>query len=420
MVFDVKQVMRPRMPVSAAELERVLERHELYLERRPGGQRALLAYRDLSGCDLRRKNLSEADLSATFLIGTKLLDANLTGAILFGSNLSRADLRNAILVRADLRGAVLRGADLTGADLFDADLRDGRLAVMTRSGDLRDVAIQESALIDSMSRPLAAGAEPYEVISYARDPHTDFTGAVMRSCNLTGADLRRVRLAGADLEGANLSGADLYAANLHDVIPTRPVAAPANADGAEFDSALAEAPAAAPVARTADSLDFLLSEHERWARSNGHEGRQLDASGWDLRQAPPLTGADLAGIEAREAIFCGLNLNNIGLQAAQLAGADLRCCSLMGADLRGVNLKFANLANADLRDCRLGPLALPGNRRVVSRLDRADLRRADLRGADLGHAVFARADLSAADCRETRITGIDLEGATLAGTLGLG
>ena len=126
------------------------------------------------------------------------------------------------------------------------------------------------------------------------------------------------------------------------------------------------------------------------SRRQGREGSQLDLSGFDLRNAPPLAGTELAALKASDSIFYGLNLAGIGFAAAQLDRADLRSCNLRGADLRGVSLKGARLTNSDMRDCRLGPLVVNEGQRIVSRLDRAILRNVDLRGADLDAGRVAR------------------------------
>ena len=79
------------------QLKNVLELHQKWINKEPGGK----------GANLRGANLRGADL----------LEANLWGA----------DLREANLREADLRGADLRGADLRGADLREADLRGADL-----------------------------------------------------------------------------------------------------------------------------------------------------------------------------------------------------------------------------------------------------------------------------------------------------
>ena len=84
------------------ELRKIIEKHEKWLKREGGGERANLCDADLCGADL-----CDADLR----------DANLRGA-----DLRDANLRDAYLCDADLRGANLRGADLRGANLRGADL----------------------------------------------------------------------------------------------------------------------------------------------------------------------------------------------------------------------------------------------------------------------------------------------------------
>ena len=131
--------MRPRVKMSQAELDEIVRLHHMYQIARPGGLRALLSYRDLSGLNLSGKNLSDADFSGAHLIGCNLSQANFQHSNFFGCNLSKANFRGATLIRADLRGACLRGTDLTGANLFDCDLRDGRIAVRDRKGGFTDL-----------------------------------------------------------------------------------------------------------------------------------------------------------------------------------------------------------------------------------------------------------------------------------------
>jgi uncharacterized protein YjbI with pentapeptide repeats len=86
---------------------------------------------DLSGIDLRTR-----DLQSFYLYGKRLRHANLAGADLSYANLSHADLRGADLTDtalfsanlsgADLRGARMLGTDLANAYLCGADLRGAR------------------------------------------------------------------------------------------------------------------------------------------------------------------------------------------------------------------------------------------------------------------------------------------------------
>ena len=79
------------------ELQNILKKHQLWLDRKPGGERANLK-------------------------GAILFEANLEGVNLKYANLERADLREANLERANLKEADLREANLFGANLREANL----------------------------------------------------------------------------------------------------------------------------------------------------------------------------------------------------------------------------------------------------------------------------------------------------------
>lgn len=81
-------------------IQKVLKKHEMWLNGEKGGERA---------------NFSNADLTSV-----KLMGVNLKGADLWNANLRGADLRYANLEDADLTGSNLRNADLRGANLCDA------------------------------------------------------------------------------------------------------------------------------------------------------------------------------------------------------------------------------------------------------------------------------------------------------------
>ena len=128
----------------------------------PGPKNAALALTlslqpDLTGADLRGR-----DLSDMYLSGKPLTQANLEYADLSGTDLTGASLQGARADWAQFDRANLRGADLTGASLFDATL-DG--ADLTR----------------------------------AKLRRTDLTGATIEGALLCNADLRATRLDG--LEG---------------------------------------------------------------------------------------------------------------------------------------------------------------------------------------------------------------------------
>ena len=109
-----------------AALEKILQRHQLWLSNEPDGKRADLSGADLGGSNLSVANLRGADLGGADLGGADLGGANLSWADLSGADLRGADLGWANLSWADLSGADLRGADLGGANLRGADLRGAK------------------------------------------------------------------------------------------------------------------------------------------------------------------------------------------------------------------------------------------------------------------------------------------------------
>lgn len=147
---------------TSGELEKILAKHEAWLNNEKGGERADLSYADLCRTNLRQAKLSRADLRYANLCGANLRGALLSYANLSGANLRAADLYGVSLCRTDLRRAKL-WADLSYADLRGADLRDANLR----------------------------GA----LLSYAD----------LRGANMSGADLRRTYLLGTNLSNANLT-----------------------------------------------------------------------------------------------------------------------------------------------------------------------------------------------------------------------
>src|ERR1039457_6179330 len=91
--------------VTQAELNEIIRRHNMFLTARPGGARAVIKDKDLSGLSFMGQNLSQADLTGCIFIGADLANANFESATLFGCDFTHASMANARMVRADMRGA---------------------------------------------------------------------------------------------------------------------------------------------------------------------------------------------------------------------------------------------------------------------------------------------------------------------------
>jgi uncharacterized protein YjbI with pentapeptide repeats len=124
---------------------------------------------------------------------------------------------------------------------------------------------------------------------------------------------------------------------------------------------------------------------------------------------PDLSGADLRGVDLREAHLIGKNLSRADLSVADLREVHLDWADLSGARLNGANLSGANLIKANLRGARLNGANLSG-----ADLSHALLNGARLNGANVSGANFHEADLSVADLR-ANLNRADLSGARLNG-----
>lgn len=327
-----------RSRVGQEEVDRATAAHHRFLERDPGGARAIFRLRELRGLTLAGRRLAEADFTGADLQECDLSAAELRGAILYCADLRRADLEGARLNRADLRGATLRGANLRGAQLDGADLRTARLT--PEDGDL--------------FRLFRTGDD-----GRAIERQVDF-----RDCSLRGAQLGKVRLAGADFSGANLHGVDVRGARLDGATFEGAIltgvrvadlrASPEQLAGCLFD------PTPAAMAR-ADALRTMLAGSAIWVETGGAQGAAAAMDGEDLRPlGPALVKARLTAASLRKACGVGLSFSGCELQGARFDGADLRGANFAGADLRGASFADANLCHARFDFADLGPLWLDG------------------------------------------------------------
>lgn len=119
------------------DIEKILEKHVLWLNIDSKGERACFAYESLVGVNLKkanleaayfsRANLQYANMEFAILEYADFLEADLGEAKLKFSDLENANLKYAELICADLEYANLFGADLRGANLIDAKLKGASL-----------------------------------------------------------------------------------------------------------------------------------------------------------------------------------------------------------------------------------------------------------------------------------------------------
>jgi uncharacterized protein YjbI with pentapeptide repeats len=398
--------------IAQAQLSEILALHAKFRDSRSGGRRAVLIGYDLAGMLGPGTDLSHADFTGSSFYGSDLSGCRFDCSVLFGCDFRETSLCNASLIHADLRGCHFAGAVLIGANLFEADLREGVHVQRDRRGEFHLLRPQDKTT--SATSAVFSGADLTNArLSGVVAIRTDFSDAIMRGCKLIRAHVQGANFSDCDLEGADFSQADTRDACFRGAVTTGANFNFANLAGADLAGVLSDQPGGRLLAELEEGLDDLLRLHLQFVGSNGATGRPLDLSGFDLRHAPSLAGACLTMVTARKAIFYGLDLGRVAIQAAKCDSADFRNCRLDAADMRGIQLAGARLNNASLREVDLRSLRIDAERQMHTDLNGAILRHADLTNTDLRGVSMISADLSFANLAGAKLNDADLTNARL-------
>ncbi|HCM83092.1 MAG TPA: pentapeptide repeat-containing protein, partial [Rhodospirillaceae bacterium] len=92
---------QPLRPITQAELESIMLKHEKFNQTKIGGARGNLSFCDLTGLNLAGRDLAFADFTGAVLARANLLRVRLDGATLFAADLRHANLIGASMVKAD-------------------------------------------------------------------------------------------------------------------------------------------------------------------------------------------------------------------------------------------------------------------------------------------------------------------------------
>ncbi|HBM90493.1 MAG TPA: pentapeptide repeat-containing protein [Rhodospirillaceae bacterium] len=391
--------------LTQAELDNIISKHEAFKAARSNGARAILQHYDLSGLSFEGKDMSNADFTGSMMVETNFTKTKLDCAVLYACDLRKADFSKSSLVRADLRGACLRGAIMANANMSEADLREGSYATydpekgLTFTSD-SDVWKEGTGGVDMRGANLSSVklAGTIAINSNFEDANMskstivrgNLSGANLKGANLSGADLSQCELKNVNLKGANLVGVKMDFSNLENV---------------DMEGALTDKPTGQTLDSHELSLEELLEKHHIWIKTHGAKGKNLDLSDHDLRETPPLVGANLTMLVAARSIWYGRDLSRISLQAAMLGESDFRQCLFVGADLRGTNFSKSNMTGANFSRAHLEPLFFEGGRELKTSFVGANLRYADFSGASVKNVNFTGADLSAANFVGANIQG---------------
>lgn len=123
-------------------------------------------------------------------------------------------------------------------------------------------------------------------------------------------------------------------------------------------------------------------------------------------------GADLCGINLRNARFRETDLTGVQLDSTDCTKADFQSSKLLGASMRKVQMERVCLDQCILQEANLSNSEIPNSSLRYVDLENADLRYANLNNSDLSYANFRGADL-----RGASLLGVKLTGAILAGSI---
>ena len=337
---------------SAFNLDDVIDAHEKYVAGVTGGVRADLKFLRAPGIDLGGRRLDDIELSGANLQEANLAHANLTRASLNCANIVRANLAGANLWHADFRGASIQGANFEQADMDGVDFRQATIAMIDGNGKWSAPGTEKGTRFVSFANCSLRGAK----LNNANLKNAKFDGALLNEVSFAGAVLDNATFEGAVLVGVNLKELRVQPGRLRNCITD---------------------PRPETQSRLARCLG-MLDEAQRWARTDGREGRQASFEGEDIRLlARHMKGKALTGINLKRTIAVNTDFSNCELQAAKFDGADLRGANFSGADLRGASFAGANLAHAHFIKANLLPLVLESGRKIHTSFEGAALDRAN-------------------------------------------
>lgn len=401
--------------MTQAEINEVIRRHVMFLSAIPGGARAVVRDRDLSGLNFTGQNLAQSDFTGCILRGAIMNNASFESATLFGCDLRGALLQGARLMRVDLRGAEVDEADMQKADLTGADLREGKTVIKRK---IRHTEDQYSKAAEAGIVHLLGCNLTDAILTGVLAMSADFTDAQMGAVDLTGANLKGAVLRGADLSNSKIDNADLRDADFTWATLTGASLNKTEKSGSNFTLALTADTVGTSIEEMELTLDELVLRHIQWVATAGRYGAQLVLNGVDMRKAGKLAAQKLTAVRAQDATFAEMDLRGIELQAASLNGSDFRKCLLAGSDLRGSRFAGCLMNRADLRRANLNPLTIRRREdaeeyQLPCVFDNAHLRHVNFAGARLMEASFFKADLTGADFSDCDLRRSDFRGAKL-------
>ena len=399
-------------PLTQEELNEIAKKHYNFLNAKPGGARANVKDRDLSGLTMEHMQLQQSDFTGCVMRNVNMVGVNFESATLFGCDMSFSQMKKGNFSRADLRGADIQHSDLTDADMSGADLRLGSSIIRRKMKKAEDQYGNAKAGHVTFNGTIMHNVNFRNVTAIGADfsdailEHADFFKADIRDSNFRGANLQHVNLDECDMRNADFHAATLMGATMENI----------EMAGTKFDYTLMNESDTEDFSEMELTVDELIDKHTMWVSSAGKNGERMDISKYDMRKLKTLSERKLTAIVAKGTVFADMNLQGVEFQSAKLEDANFREVDMCHADMRGSTLKHAVFIRANLSSANFGPLVF-GKDTDDERLIPCDMEEVILRYAICNGADFRNANFKNADLTHTDFTACDLRNANFDGAI---
>lgn len=404
------------------ELNTIIKEHEAFLKGQTGGVRAAVKFRDLTGLDFRKADLSNSDFSGSCLNETNLSYCKFTSGSFFACDLKKANMKGGNFSRCDFRGACIVNADLTDANFDSADLRRGVMMNYLEGGAQGKWSTGQRSETQ-LSGSIVRDTDMSHVMAY----NTNFSEANMIGVRMQDAKLKDSNFSEANLSGADLTGSDLSGANVDGAVVDKINLTAVEGDRTQLKGLIDEQNARKNLKDEDTDLKQVIKEHTAWIETAGKEGQQLNLSEYDLSEEKDLRNYPLTVIVAAGSKFTGLYLEGVKMESSVLDRADFRDCHMKNADFRGSSFKEAMFTRADLTDANFSALKvkrpdgseilqncnLSQSRMAFAILDGANFSNADLQDVDFSHASMKNCNFTDANIKGANFTDAELDGTEL-------
>lgn len=189
------------------EIEKMLEKHQLWLDNHPDGEKANFDNYNFGKIDLTGIDLSNLKISGASFRKTVLTNANFSG-----SELTNVDFRGAILINSNFSNTKLEGCDLRRTRCDNINFKNSNISTcLLKNSKFIESDFTDSKIISSDLSESNFKNSNFEnvVLEYMEFFNCNFSKVNFKNADLSGAIIQYSSLINANLENANLENTNL-------------------------------------------------------------------------------------------------------------------------------------------------------------------------------------------------------------------